>query len=113
MKIIPDKTSKLTPQNTTNMPYLRAVVNESMRLYPVVAANVRKITKDIVLSGYRVPANTHVGIEYLIDLKNEKYYPDPEKFHPERWLRDQGTGQCRHGVVNPFTFLPFGFGARR
>lgn len=111
--ILPDKKTRLTPENTKNMPYLRAVINETMRHYPVVTANIRKIAKDIIISGYHVPADTHVGMEFLIDLKNEKFYPNPDKFHPERWLRDKSETHCRAGVANPFSFLPFGYGARR
>ena len=37
--------------------------------------------------------------------KNEKLFPSPERFHPERWARDKSK-------LNPFAFLPFGFGPR-
>lgn len=70
-------------------------------------------TKDVVLSGYHVPANTHVGMQPLFAMQDEKFYPSSKQFLPERWLRDQTEGCPRAGVSNPFTFLPFGFGARR
>lgn len=37
---------------------------------------------------------------------NEKYFPDPESFKPERWLRSSGDEK------HPFAMLPFGFGSR-
>ena len=55
MKILPEKKSSLTPENMKNMPYLRAVIKESIRLYPAVVGNARKTGQDIVLQGYRVP----------------------------------------------------------
>ncbi|XP_070500423.1 cytochrome P450 CYP12A2-like [Chironomus tepperi] len=112
INILPEKNSKLTTENNKNMPYLRAVIKEAMRLYPVVSGNVRQTTKEIVVSEYRIPANTHVALQFYIDLLNEKYYPDPMKFLPERWLRDQSDGDVKAGVANPFSFLPFGFGVR-
>ena len=87
-RILPDKNSKLTPENTRNMPYLRAVIKESFRILPVVMGNARQIQKDVVLSGYHIPANTHVAMQAVFELVNEKYYTDPKKFLPERWLRD-------------------------
>jgi len=113
LKIIPEKNSKLTPETTKNMPYLRAVIKESFRTFPIVSGNARMTTKDIVLSGYHVPANTHVRIQSLFALQDEKFYPNPQKFLPERWFKEQTEGCPRAEVSNPFTFLPFGFGARR
>ncbi|KAL7041072.1 hypothetical protein ACKWTF_000617 [Chironomus riparius] len=112
INILPEKNSRMTSENNKNMPYLRAVIKEAMRLFPVASGNVRQTTKEIVISGYRVPANTHVGLQFHMDLINEKYYPNPDKFLPERWLRDQSDNNSRAGVANPFSFLPFGFGVR-
>jgi len=95
------------------MPYLRAVIKESFRTLPIVSGNARMTTKDVVLSGYHVPANTHIGMQPLFALQDEKFYPNPQQFLPERWLREQTEGCPRAGASNPFTFLPFGFGARR
>ena len=95
------------------MPYLRAVIKESFRTFPIVQGSMRMTTKDVTLSGYHVPANTHIAMQPLFALQDEKFYPDPQKFLPERWLREQTEGCPRAGASNPFTFLPFGFGARR
>lgn len=45
---------------------------------------------------------------------NDNYYEDSLKFIPERWLRhDSKLSKCRSGAtVNPFVYLPFGFGPR-
>lgn len=45
---------------------------------------------------------------------DEKYFSDSLKFIPERWLRDdESRGQCPAAKdVNPFVYLPFGFGPR-
>ena len=40
--------------------------------------------------------------------RNEKYFADPNSFVPERWLRSSNAVKD----INPFTTLPFGFGAR-
>lgn len=41
---------------------------------------------------------------------DERYFPDSAAFRPERFLRDETTGQRE--PINAFTFLPFGFGVR-
>lgn len=45
------------------------------------------------------------NVSYLNSVvgKNEKLFPNPENFDPERWIRDK---------PNPFALLPFGFGPR-
>lgn len=113
LKILPDKNTKLTAESMTNLPYMRAVIKESMRVLPVVAGTARKVTKDVVLAGHEVPANTQVVMPSYMELSNPKQYPQPDKFIPERWLRESTETSCPHAkTANPFTYLPFGFGAR-
>lgn len=113
MKILPSKDTLLTPENMKNMPYLRGCMKEAMRLFPIVNGNIRKITKDIVISGYQVPANVHVAISAM-HHKNPDQFPQPDQFIPERWLRMNSDEGCPHtrSKHHPFTYLPFGFGAR-
>lgn len=54
-RIMPNKDSPLTSDSLTNIPYLRAVMKEGMRLYPPTAGNVRKTGQDLVVAGYQIP----------------------------------------------------------
>lgn len=62
-KILPNLDSPLLPESFNNIPYLRACMKESMRVQPVVDANIRAAGKDIVLNGYQVPKD--VGMEWI------------------------------------------------
>ncbi|XP_066267300.1 probable cytochrome P450 CYP44 [Branchiostoma lanceolatum] len=91
------------------MHYLRAVVKETFRVYPTAPNNLRILDRDIVLSGYVVPAKTKILMATDVISSHPEYYPEPEVFKPERWLRtrdDESSG------VQPFTHLPFGYGPR-
>jgi cytochrome P450 family 12 len=55
LRILPEKDSKLSATSFNEVPYLRAVIKESLRLRPVVNGNMRKADNDIVLQGYKIP----------------------------------------------------------
>lgn len=97
----------LTVQAIDDMPYMRACIKESMRITPTVQGTSRTLDKDIVLSGYRVPAETTLLLNYYVSSLEEVYFPDATKYKPERWLRSTVGG----GLHN-FAFQPFGFGPR-
>ncbi|KAM7439847.1 hypothetical protein ABFA07_010817 [Porites harrisoni] len=65
----------------------------------------RVLDQDVVLSGYHVPAQTHVTMEFYATTRSEKYFKEPLEFKPERWLRESKE-------VHPFSHLQFGFGPR-
>ncbi|XP_026127282.1 cytochrome P450 27C1-like [Carassius auratus] len=96
-----------TAQEVNSMPYLKAVVKETLRMYPVVPMNSRLISEnDIVIGGHFFPKETSFGLCHFAMSHDEKVFPEPWKFKPERWLRD---GRTR---PNPFGSIPFGFGVR-
>ncbi|XP_044757086.1 probable cytochrome P450 6a13 [Coccinella septempunctata] len=99
---------KITYDAIMDMPYLEMVLQESLRKYPPIPAFRRTCTKaykipgtDIVLQkGSKVVIPVY-GIHY-----DPQYYPDPDRFNPERFSDENRKN--RH----PCAFLPFGEGPR-
>ena len=104
-------TTLATPTTLAQMPYLKAWVRETLRLYPVLCAIPRRPAEDIVLSGYLIPAGT-TQVEFLTHVigRDEKLFEDAEAFRPERWLRKKDA--IPTDTSEAFSSTPFGFGTR-
>jgi cytochrome P450 len=78
----------MTPSRLVALPYLRAVVDESLRLAPPVPSLLpREVLKGgITIDGTFVPEGTIVGVPAYAIHRNPEYFPEPDKFIPERWL---------------------------
>lgn len=112
-KILPNKDDQLTSELLKSAPYLRAVIKESLRIYTPSSGNSRRTNKDLVLAGYHVPKGTEVIMTILLPTQVERQYKRPNVFIPERWLKNNNDPECPHAKdANPFSYLPFGFGAR-
>jgi cytochrome P450 len=92
------------PDDLVQLPYLRAVCEEALRLYPVVGAITRRLRQPMTLRGYRLPAGIAVGVALPLMHLDPTRYPDPQCFRPERFLERPHS---------PYEYLPFGGGARR
>ncbi|XP_073228382.1 1,25-dihydroxyvitamin D(3) 24-hydroxylase, mitochondrial-like [Porites lutea] len=99
------KDDDVLPSHLAKLRYLKACLKESMRLNPTFPVMSRILEEDVVLSGYNVPANTLVVLEFYATTRSDKYFKDPLDFKPERWLRESKE-------VHPFSHLQFGFGPR-
>ncbi|GLV43368.1 Cytochrome P450 12a5 [Carabus blaptoides fortunei] len=108
-RVVPTKQTAVTKEKLNNLPYLRAVIKESMRHTPIILSLVRKVSKDLVLSGYQIPKGTDIMLEQIPLAWNEKYFTDPKQFKPERWMRSTESNGLK---PNAWVFLPFGFGPR-
>ncbi|WP_020673552.1 cytochrome P450 [Amycolatopsis nigrescens] len=84
--------------------YLEATAKESLRLHPVITEVARKLTEDIELGGYTIPAGTTVLPSIMLVQGDPAHHPDPASFRPERFL---------DGGPDTGTWLPFGGGVRR
>ena len=93
------------PMSIFRLPYLTAVCNETLRIYPVAMLTFPRIVEEPVeLLGYSLEPGTAVaGCMYLIHQR-EDLYPEPKQFRPERFLERQ---------FSPYEFIPFGGGVRR
>ncbi len=92
------------PDAIARLPYLEAVCNETLRLYPLASAVMRKVIKPMTVLGHEVPVGGCVAAVIQVAHQNQELYPEPEKFKPERFLERRFT---------PFEFMPFGGGTRR
>ncbi|KAK9730879.1 Cytochrome P450 [Popillia japonica] len=99
---------KLTYDSVMGMKYLDGVVNETLRKYPPVPALFRKCDRDYTLTNTNT--TLQAGIQVFISVLglhyDEEYYPDPEKFIPERFMEENKHNRPQ------YTHLPFGEGPR-
>jgi cytochrome P450 len=69
------------------LPYLDAVIKETLRLYaPLPASEPRSIGRDVTIDGNLFPARTVVSLAPYSLHRNPEVFPDPLVFNPERWL---------------------------
>ncbi|EUC57271.1 cytochrome P450 family monooxygenase pc-3 [Rhizoctonia solani AG-3 Rhs1AP] len=103
-----------SPDDLKEMKYLRAVLNETLRLFPPVPVNLREASKSTVLKvngkQYYIPAGTSViWSTLLMHRRKDLWGTDADEFDPERWLDDRLK---KYVTSNPFIFLPFNAGPR-
>jgi cytochrome P450 len=89
-----------------DLPYARAVLSESMRLYPPAWIVTRQAKHDVEVGGLRVPAGQVIMMSQWVTHHDERWWPQPEAFKPERWLTEPAVERPR------YAYFPFGGGAR-
>jgi cytochrome P450 len=95
-----------TMQHITNLRYLDCVINEALRLYPPAHVGSRIAAVDLDFQDYRIPVGTRVMYSIYLTQRMKEHWPDPARFNPDRFLPENGHLRA------PYTFLPFGGGAR-
>jgi cytochrome P450 len=84
--------------------YLRATISESLRLRPVIPLAGRRLSKELVADGLRLPAGTDVTPAIWLTHTRADVYPEPYAFKPERFL-EEGP--------DTYAWIPFGGSVRR
>ena len=88
------------------LPYTRMVLAESMRLYPPAWAIGRRAIEPFEARGYTIPARSVVLMSQYITHRDPRFFPDPERFDPERWTPEAQATRPK------FSYFPFGGGTR-
>jgi len=90
--------------NLAAFPYARQVVEESLRLYPTIWSVGRRCVEDDELGGFHIRKGTTVIIPIFHFHWGEKWWDEPGKFDPDRFLPERRPG--------PEIYFPFGAGPR-
>jgi cytochrome P450 len=102
----PDKLARLQAEIDAGESdkYMTAVVNETLRVRPVVPIVVRVLQDELRVGSRVLPRGTRVTPSIWLTNHNPRVYERPEEFVPERYL---------DGAPDTFSWIPFGGGIRR
>ncbi|HVX47543.1 MAG TPA: cytochrome P450 [Mycobacteriales bacterium] len=102
----------LAAADVAALPRTRAVIAETMRLYPPAWTVGRRFTEPVVLDGWAVPAGASALIPQWVLHRDGRFWERPREFVPQRWLRSGTFGLTVPGQPR-YAYLPFGAGARK
>ncbi|MFO7564578.1 MAG: cytochrome P450 [Enhygromyxa sp.] len=86
------------------LPYLGAVIDETLRMRPVTPDPVRVLSKPASFGEWRLPAGMAIAPAPTLLHHDPQLWPEPERFSPERFYG---------GRPSPYVYIPFGGGSRR
>ncbi|XP_032665498.1 uncharacterized protein LOC116841546 [Odontomachus brunneus] len=110
--VLDESNGEVTYEAVNGLEYLDAVINEVLRLYPPMIFIERICERAYELppalpgeKSFTMKKGQLVWVPVISIHRDEKYYPDPEKFRPERFLD-------KNAYQNSACYLPFGLGPR-
>lgn len=95
-----------TSADLPSLPYTRVVFAEAMRLYPPAWILERRALRDVRLRDHVIPAGSLVCASQYLVHRDPRWYPEPERFDPTRWLPEVVARRPK------FAYFPFGAGTR-
>lgn len=98
-----------------NLPFLRAVIRETLRLHPSAPLIIRECAEDCMVNGSLVKAKTRVLVNVYAIMRDPELWANPDEFMPERFLESSGEKIGEHQMEfkgQNFRYLPFGSGRR-
>jgi cytochrome P450 len=93
-------------EDLESLPFTRAVVEESMRLFPPLYILPRVARENTEIGGYEIPAGAEVVLWIYFMHRDGRWFPNPTEFRPARF--EAGSDEIRH----PHAYAPFGAGPR-
>lgn len=101
-----DQVRPASYQDLQDMKYLDMVIKETLRLYPSVPAYGREVDNEFQFDGITYPKKTQLLIFAFGIHRNPEYFPDPEKFDPDRFTPEKQMEK------QPYCYVPFSAGPR-
>ena len=92
-----------TAQKLESLPFLDAVVCESMRLLPPVPVTFRRVTGRVDLHGVQLARGHKVILSQFLTHRDPAVFPNPDQFDPMRWYENR---------PDPYQYMPFSVGPR-
>ncbi len=89
-----------------HLAYCRAVIDETLRLFPPVHVFSRQAIADDVVCGHKVPKGSHVTVASWVLHRHKLFWQDPGEFRPDRFLPENAD------KIDRFAYIPFGTGPR-
>jgi cytochrome P450 family 110 len=93
-----------SPSLIASASYLKATVQETLRIHPILTETLRKLKAPLQLGEYCLPVGMAVAPATVLAHYNPATYPEPESFRPSRFIERS---------YSPFEYMPFGGGHRR
>lgn len=95
-----------TAADYSGLAYTRAIIQETMRIYPPIWGLIRVATEPDVIGGKEIKPGDRVVLFTYGAHHNAKFWEDPETFKPERWMAGNAKKQVK------YSYIPFGAGKR-
>uniref|UniRef100_A0A2M4DLR0 Putative cytochrome n=1 Tax=Anopheles darlingi TaxID=43151 RepID=A0A2M4DLR0_ANODA len=102
-----DRSRPVTMSMLNDMHYFDLVIKETLRLYPSVPMFGRKMLQNNEINGKIYPAGSNAIVLPFFMGRDPEFYPDPEKFDPERFNVETSAEK-----TNPYQYIPFSAGPR-
>jgi cytochrome P450 len=96
-----------TSADVPHLPYLRLILDESLRLFPPAWIIGRRAIADDEIGGYYVPAGTVIAICIYTLHRHPAFWEAPDLFDPERFTTERSAGRHK------YAYIPFSIGPRQ
>ena len=101
-----DALESIDHETIQDMAYLEAAIHENLRLYPSLIGQERICKKDVEVKGIKFKKGMAVKIPIYSAHHNPDFFPEPEVFKPERFLKENKD------EIIPYTYIAFSGGPR-
>eukprot|EP01018_Ginkgo_biloba_P027590 Gb_38916 [translate_table: standard] len=100
-------------EDIENLPYLQAVVKETLRLHTPIPLLVPHMNlEEAILGGYKIPKETKVVVNAWWLANNPEWWERAQDFRPERFMEEERSTEAVVGGKVDYRYLPFGMGRR-